>query len=95
MADHLILLAPSANRVYASEANRLVAAELKIMLGAHDHPAIQPVTVAGVGYLALATESLDDQISSALGRLSGFYAVFQREQDRLLPIEVATRGSLR
>ena len=32
MADHLILLAPSANRVYASEADRLVAAELKIML---------------------------------------------------------------
>ena len=90
MTDHLILLAPSANRVYASEANRLVAAELKIMLGAHDHPAIQPVTVAGIGYLAVATESLDDQLSRALGRLSGFYAAFQREHDRLLPIEVAT-----
>ena len=90
MTDHLILLAPSANRVYAFEANRLVAAELKIMLGAQDHPAIQPVTVAGVGYLAVSTESLDDQIRWALGRLSGFYAAFQREQDRLLPIEVAT-----
>ena len=90
VADHLILLAPSANRVYAFEADRLVAAELKIMLGAHDHPAIQPVTVAGVGYLAVATESLDEQIRWALGRLSGFYAAFQREQDRLLPIEVAT-----
>jgi hypothetical protein len=90
MTDHLILLAPSANRVYASEADRLVAAELKILLGAHDHPAIQPVTVAGVGYLAVTAESLDDQLSRALGRLSGFYAAFQREHDRLLPIEVAT-----
>jgi hypothetical protein len=89
MTDHLILLAPSANRLYASEADRLVAAELKIMLGAHDHPAIQPVTVASVGYLAVASESLDDQLRGALGRLSGFYAAFQREQDRLLPIEVA------
>jgi hypothetical protein len=89
MTDHLILLAPSANRVYASEADRLVAAELKVMLGAHDHPAIQPVTVAGVGYLAVASESLDDRLTGALGRLSGFYAAFQREHDRLLPIEVA------
>jgi hypothetical protein len=90
MADHLILLAPSANRVYASEANRLVAAELKIMLGAHDHPVIEPVAVAGIEYLAVATDSLDEPIMLALGRLSGFYAAFQREQDRLLPIEVNT-----
>jgi hypothetical protein len=90
MADHLILLAPSANRVYASEANRLLAAELKIMLGAHDHPAIEPVAVAGIEYLAVATDSLDEQIMLALGRLSGFYAAFQREQDRLRPIEVNT-----
>ena len=90
MADHLILLAPSANRVYASEANRLVAAELKVMLGAHDHPTIEPVTLAGIGYLALGTGALDEHIVSALGRLSGFYAAFQRSADRLLPIEVAT-----
>jgi len=90
MADHLILLAPSANRVYASEADRLVAAELKIMLGAHDHPPIVPVNLAGIEYLAVAEDSLDEQVMWALGRLSGFYAVFQREHDRLLPIEVST-----
>ena len=91
MADHLILLTPSANRVYASEAHRLVAAELKIMLGAHDHPPIEPITVAGVGYLALATEILDDRLCEALGRLSGCYAAFRREHDRLLPVEVRTQ----
>jgi hypothetical protein len=90
MADHLILLAPSANRVYASEANRLVAAELKIMLGAHDHPPIAPANLAGIEYLAVATDSLDNQIMWAVGRLSGFYAAFRREQNRLLPIEVNT-----
>ena len=88
MADHLILLAPSANRVYASAADRLVAAELKIMLGAADHPTIEPVSVAGIGYLAVATETLDERVCGALGRLSGCYATFQREHDRLLPIEV-------
>jgi hypothetical protein len=90
MADHLILLAPSANRVYASEANRLVAAELKIMLGAQDHPPIEPVAVAGIGYLAVAAAGLDERMMWALGRLSGFYAAFQREHDRLQPIEVRT-----
>jgi len=88
MADHLILLAPSANRVYASEANRLVAAELKIMLGADDRPAIEPVSLAGIKYLALATESLDERVCHALGRLSGCYAAFRREHDRLQPIQL-------
>ena len=88
MADHLILLAPSANRVYASEANRLVAAELKIMLGVDDRPAIEPVSLAGIGYLALATERLDERVCQALGRLSGCYAAFRREHDRLQPIQL-------
>lgn len=90
MADHLILLAPSANRVYASEAERLVAAELKVLLGAHDHPPIAPVTLARIGYLAVAVDSIDAQVIWALGRLSGFYAAFRREHDRLLPVEVPT-----
>jgi len=88
MADHLILLAPSANRVYASEADRLVAAELKIMLGADDHPPIESVRIAGIGYLALATECLDEHACVTLGRLSGCYATFHREHDRLRPIEI-------
>ncbi len=88
MADHLILLAPSANRVYASEADRLVAAELKIMLGADDHPPIEPVRIAGIGYLAVAVERLDERSCAALGRLSGCYATFHREHDRLRPIEI-------
>jgi hypothetical protein len=90
MTDHLILLAPSANRVYASEADRLMAAELKIMLGVGDQPAIEPVTLAGIGYLGLATENLDEPTCQALGRLSGRYAVFRREHGRLQPIEITT-----
>jgi hypothetical protein len=90
MADHLILLAPSANRVYASEATRLVAAELKVLLGAHDHPPIAPVALARIGYLAVAVDSMDTQVIWALGRLSGFYAAFRREHERLLPVEVPT-----
>ena len=46
--------------------------------------------MAGVGYLAVAAAGLDEQMMWALGRLSGFYAAFQREHDRLRPIEVRT-----
>ena len=60
------------------------------MFGAHDHPSIEPVTLAGIEYLALKMDTLDEHIMSALGRLSGFYAAFQRFEDRLLPIEVGT-----
>src|SRR4029450_3420683 len=88
MAAPLILLAPSANRVYASQAKRLVAAELQVLLGADDHPTIAPVTLARIDYLAVASDSLDEEIIRAVGRLSGFYAAFRREHDRLVPVEV-------
>lgn len=88
MIDHLILLAPSANRLYASEADRLVAAELKIMLGADDEMPIEPVTLAGIGYLAVGTETFDEHLRLALGRLSGCYAAFRREHDLLQPIAI-------
>ena len=65
-----------------------MAAELKIMLGAGDQIRIEPVTLAGIGYLALGAENLGEQHRRALGRLSGCYAVFRREADRLEPIEV-------
>src|SRR4029453_15043825 len=33
---------------------------------------------------------LDEELMCALARLSGFYAAFRREHDRLLPVEVPT-----
>ena len=65
----LILLAPSANRVYAGAADALVAAELQVLLG-DDQLQIEPITLAGIGYLQLDAEP-DDRLRLALGRLSG------------------------
>jgi hypothetical protein len=87
LADHLVLLAPSANRVYAGSAARLVGAELAILLGVTGD-AIRPTTIAGVPYLVLETEALDEPTTAALGRLSGRYAVFRRDNDLLQPVEV-------
>ena len=89
---YVILLAPSSNRVYAGEAARLMAAELRVLLGrergADGQAEIAPIMIAGIGYLELALDDLDGHARAALGRLSGFLAVFRRDSDHLLPVEV-------
>ena len=89
MADHLVLLAPSSNRVYAGAADVLVAAELTILLGGTGAPAVTRVELAGVGYLALATDDLDAATAAALGRLSGSYALFRRDGENLRPVPLS------
>ena len=86
MNSLLILLAPSANRVYAGAADGLVAAELQILLG-DDQLVIEPITLAGIGYLRLDAEP-DGRLRQALGRLSAFFATYVRDHDHLLPFEV-------
>jgi hypothetical protein len=85
VADHLVLLAPSSNRVYAGAADTLVAAELRILLGTRD-VVVEPVEVAGVGYLRLDVDAVDTATADALGRLSGTFAVFRREGELLRPV---------
>ena len=86
MSDHVILLSPSANRVYAGSANQLVAAELEILLGGEVRT--EPVTIAGVGYLGLPVDALDLGAVAAIGALSAAFAVFRREGDHLLPVQI-------
>ena len=90
MPDHVLLLAPSSNRVYAGSAETLVAAELAILLGRHGPaaPAIQPVELAGVGYLGLDVPELDAELMSAVARLSALFALFRRDGDQLTPVAV-------
>ncbi|MBM7798460.1 SAM-dependent methyltransferase [Microlunatus panaciterrae] len=91
MTDYLILLAPSSNRVYSGSADTLVAAELEVMCGGlpGEPPTIEPVTVAGVGYLQLSLPELGAETTAALSRLSALFAVFERVGDQLRPIEVS------
>ncbi|HYP44826.1 MAG TPA: site-specific DNA-methyltransferase [Propionibacteriaceae bacterium] len=91
MSDHLILLAPSSNRVYAGSADRLVAAELAILLhsGEGTAPQIEPVTLAGVRYLRLGVPELDEAAHAGLARLSALFAVFRRDGEQLVPVTVS------
>ena len=86
LVSYVILLAPSANRVYAGEAGALVAAELAVLLGASEP--VPLVTLAGIDYLEVPVETLDDRTRDALGRLSAFYAAYGLEEGRLVPTEI-------
>jgi hypothetical protein len=90
MPDHVILLAPSSNRVYAGGADTLVAAELAVLLGAEHQavPSIEPVQIAGVGYLGLGSPTLDDHTSASIARLSALYALYRRDGEQLTPVAV-------
>lgn len=79
VSDYLVLVSPSANRVYAADAPRLMAAETEQVLGV-------PATVtelAGVAYVGCAAAAAD---IPALSGLSGALAVFEQEGDLLRPI---------
>ncbi|MET1006561.1 MAG: site-specific DNA-methyltransferase [Propionibacteriaceae bacterium] len=89
MTDHVLLLAPSSNRVYAGAADTLVAAELAIMLAQHGAtPVIEPAEIAGIGYLRVDVADLDEPLLAAVARMSALFAVYRREGDHLVPVAV-------
>lgn len=95
MTEHLILLAPAANRVYAADAPRLSAAELRAMAAGFELPDAEVSTtgVAGVDYLALRTSgTLTDAAVHVVSQLSAAHALFRREGDLLAPVPLRTRA---
>lgn len=87
MTRFLILVAPAANRVYAGQAVQLTAAELEICGGPYGLSAIEPVSRAGVDYVAFTAE--DDQrqrpeLLRTVAGLSASYALFAEADHGLL-----------
>jgi SAM-dependent methyltransferase len=91
MPRYALLLAPSANRVYAAEATRLAAVELA---------AFAPVLTSGLAEVAVTRIGGADYVTFAAGltprdvaflsNLSAAYALFERVGDGLLrPLELA------
>ena len=78
---HLLLLAPAANRVYAEQAPRLLAAEVAALC---PEVTVEPTTRAGVDYLSLSG-SLD---LDALARSSAALALFAESGPLLAPVEI-------
>ena len=86
---YALLLAPSANRVYADQAGRLSRAELAafstVLSG--DVSDIGPAELAGVEYLCFAAELTARDVAH-LSNLSAAYALFERVDDLLRPVEL-------
>ncbi|NNH23353.1 SAM-dependent methyltransferase [Pseudokineococcus marinus] len=79
-----MLVTPVANRVYAGDAPRLLAAELVLVLGAGGRPVDVAVEqVAGLPYVVLSSPGdLDDRSRRAVASASTAHALFER---RALP----------
>lgn len=90
MIRYALLLAPSANRVYADAAARLARAELAVFAGSgvlDVVPADPEVTgIGGVEYLTFTTAApgLGERDLAHLANLSAAYALFERVGDDLL-----------
>ncbi|MEV4707613.1 SAM-dependent methyltransferase [Actinoplanes sp. NPDC049316] len=85
MSRYALLLAPSANRVYADQAGRLSRAELAAFSPVLTGPLseIDETPIGGVGYLTFTGE-LTDRDVAYLSNLSAGYALFERVGDDLL-----------
>jgi len=87
MSRYALLLAPSANRVYADQAGRLASAELAAfgsVLGSGLSDISQEF-IGGVEYLTFSAELAARDISY-LSNLSSGYALFERVEDLLRPV---------
>jgi SAM-dependent methyltransferase len=86
---YALLLAPSANRVYADQAARISRAELAAFAGvlSGDVTEVDEAAVGGVPYLVF-TADLSPLDVRYLSNLSAAYALFEQVGDLLRPVEL-------
>ncbi|TWP34389.1 TRM11 family SAM-dependent methyltransferase [Leekyejoonella antrihumi] len=92
MPEYLVLVAPSANRVYADAAPLLVEAEARVVASALAGPDVSVLrtVLAGVDYVQVQVlEDTQGRGLRALSNLSATHAIFQREGELLRPVPLA------
>lgn len=83
MPRYCLLLAPSANRVYAGSTPQLAAAELAATWPATRD--VQAVSIAGVDYLSFEA---DEAALATIARQSACFALFEQAGDLLRPVSL-------
>jgi SAM-dependent methyltransferase len=93
MPAYALLLAPSANRVYADQASRLAVAELAAFASvlSADLSGISVTDIGGVEYLAFESELTARDIAY-LSNLSSAYALFEQVGELLRPLRISPLG---
>ena len=81
-----MMLAPSANRVYAGESARLSAAELE--LTADFASQVGPTTLSGVDYLGFEMDGFGEERLQVLARQSAALALFEQQGVLLRPVQL-------
>lgn len=90
MPTHAVLIAPSANRVYADASVSLLTAELAVFASTvvGQLSGIREQTIAGIPYVVFDGSLSADDIR-ALANLSSFYALFEVHGELLKPVLAA------
>lgn len=90
MPQYVMLLLPSANRVYTDAAPRLLRAELDVMGAALGEKLenVAVTTMAGVEYVGFTAPELSDADIALLSNASSAYALFEVANGLLRPIQL-------
>jgi SAM-dependent methyltransferase len=96
VASYVLLVHPSANRVYAAASAALTVAELGVLARTRLAGRLgeaSPATIAGVPYLVFDADLTDADLA-LLGDVSTAMALFERHGDALRPVELPRRDRL-
>jgi SAM-dependent methyltransferase len=90
--EYALLIAPSANRVYAETAQQMTRSEIQvfgqtILAGRIGEPA--EISLGGVPYVRMEAEELSEDDVAALSNLSSVFALFEVRGDLLRPLTVS------
>lgn len=86
MTDCLLLLAPSANRVYASATADLAVAEMEITFP--EATDVEKSTIAGIDYLSFRIDNPGAEQLARIARQSASLALFAQEGELLRPTQL-------
>jgi SAM-dependent methyltransferase len=92
VTSYVLLVAPSANRVYADAAVSLTLAELEVLsttVLSGRITDLAPMRLAGLPYVAFTAPELSAPEIAMISNASSLYALFAREGDLLRPVELA------